>query len=67
MRMYNLEGKSLLALRQLRDLIAVNPDLTVEEKEANIKAIEAKLDPTRSAKLAYVQFEEGMADVSDLC
>ena len=27
MRMYNLKGKSLLALKQLKDLIAVNPDL----------------------------------------
>ena len=67
MRMYNLNGKSILALKQLRDLVAVNPDLAVEEKEANLKAIDAKLDPTRSAKLAYAQFEEGKADVDDLC
>ena len=66
MRMYSLEGKSVNQLKSLKDLVAVNPDLTVEEKEANIKAIEANLDPTRSAKLAYVQFEEGMADVDDL-
>ena len=65
--MYNLNGKSILALKQLRDLVAVNPYLTVDEKHANIKAIEAKLDPTRSAKLAYAQFEEGKADVDDLC
>ena len=38
--MYNLEGKSILALKQLRDLVAVNPDLTVEEKKANLDAID---------------------------
>ena len=67
MRMYDLESRSILSLKQLRDLVAVNPDLTVEEKEANLRAIDAKLDPTRSAKLAYAQFEEGKADVDDLC
>ena len=54
MRMYNLEGKSLLALRQLRDLIAVNPDLTVEEKEANIKEIDSRLH-TKSVTNALVE------------
>lgn len=44
MRMYNLEGKSILSLKQLRDLIAVNPDLTIEEKEANMREINLKLN-----------------------
>lgn len=67
MRMYSLEDKSVNQLKSLKDLVAVNPDLTIDEKHANIKAIEAKLDPTRSTKLAYAQFEEGKADVDDLC
>ena len=46
MRLYNLEGKSILTLKQLRDLVAVNPDLTVEEKKANLEAIDNKLNPT---------------------
>lgn len=57
MRMYNLEGKSLLALNQLRDLVAVNPDLTVEEKEANIREIDSRLH-TRSVTNALVESSE---------
>lgn len=67
MRMYNLEGKSILALKQLRNLVAVNPDLTVEEKEANLKAIDSKLYPTANQEKAKIDFEEGRADVDDLC
>ena len=67
MRMYNLEGKSILALKQLRNLVAVNPDLTVEEKEANLKAIDAKLNPSANIEKAKIDFEEGRADVDDLC
>ncbi|NCB03149.1 MAG: hypothetical protein EOM67_13500 [Spirochaetia bacterium] len=54
MRMYTLEGKSILALKQLRDLIAVNPDLTVEEKEANISEIDSRLH-IRSVTNALVE------------
>ena len=57
MRMYNLKGKSLLALKQLKDLIAVNPDLTVEEKEANISEIDSRLH-IRSVTNALVEGAE---------
>jgi len=67
MRMYDLESRSILSLKQLRDLVAVNPDLTVEEKEANLRAIDAKLNPSASIEKAKLDFEEGMADVNDLC
>lgn len=50
--MYDLESRSILSLKQLRDLVAVNPDLTVEEKEANLKAIDDKLNQTASIKKA---------------
>ena len=60
MRMYNLEGKSILALKQLRDLIAVNPDLTVEEKQANISEIDSRLH-IRSVTNALVEGAEIVA------
>lgn len=66
MRMYNLEGKSILALKQLRDLVAVNPDLTVEEKKANLKAIDAKLNPSANQEKAKADMLEGMADTNDV-
>lgn len=64
--MYNLEGKSILALKQLRDLVAVNPDLTVEEKEANLKAIDSKLYPTVNQEKAKAGILDGMADTHDV-
>ena len=67
MRMYDLERRSITSLKQLRDLVAVNPDLTVEEKEANIRAIDAKLNPSANIEKAKIDFEEGRADVDDLC
>ena len=66
MRMYNLEGKSVLSLKQLRDLVAVNPDLTVEEKKANLEAIDAKLNPTANQEKAKADMLEGMADTYDI-
>ena len=66
MRLYNLEGKSILALKQLRDLVAVNPDLTVEEKKANLEAIDAKLNPSANQEKAKADMLEGMADTNDV-
>ena len=66
MRMYNLEGKSILALKQLRDLVAVNPDLTVDEKKANLEAINAKLNPSANQEKAKADMLEGMADTNDV-
>lgn len=66
MRMYNLNGKSIPALKQLRDLVAVNPDLTVEEKEANLKAIDAKLNPSANIEKAKADILDGMADTDDV-
>ena len=66
MRMYNLEGKSVLALKQLRDLVAVNPVLTIEEKEVNLKAINAKLNPSASIEQAKADMLDGMADTDDI-
>lgn len=66
MRMYNLNGKSILALKQLRDLVAVNPDLTIEEKEANLKAINAKLNPSASIEQAKADMLNSMADTDDI-
>ena len=66
MRMYNLEGKSILALKQLRDLVAVNPDLTVDEKKANLEAIDAKLNPSANQEKAKADMLEGMADTNDV-
>ena len=59
--MYNLKGKSILALKQLKDLIAVNPDLTVEEKEANISEIDSKLymRPVTTALVEGSEMVEG--------
>lgn len=66
MRMYSLEGKSILALKQLRDLVAVNPDLTVDEKKANLEAIDAKLNPSANQEKAKMDMLEGMADTNDV-
>ena len=66
MRMYDLNGKSILALKQLRDLVAVNPDLTVEEKKANLKAIDSKLNPTANQEKAKADMLDGMADTHDI-
>ena len=66
MRLYNLEGKSILALKQLRDLVAVNPDLTVEEKKANLEAIDNKLNPTANQEKAKTAMLEGMVDTNDV-
>ena len=66
MRMYNLEGKSILALKQLRDLVAVNTDLTVDEKKANLEAIDAKLNPSANQEKAKMDMLEGMADTNDV-
>lgn len=66
MRMYNLEGKSILALKQLRDLVAVNPGLTVDEKKANLEAIDAKLNPSANQEKAKMDMLEGMADTNDV-
>ena len=66
MRMYSLHGKSMLALKQLRDLVAVNPDLTVEEKKANLKAIDSKLNPSASIEQAKVDMvKEILSDELD--
>ena len=64
--MYNLHGKSILALKQLRDLVAVNPDLTVEEKKANLKAIDSKLNPSANQEKAIADMLDGMADTHDI-
>ena len=66
MRMYDLSGKSILALKQLRDLVAVNPDLTIEEKEANLKSINAKLNPSASIEQAKADMLNSMADTDDI-
>ncbi len=66
MRLYNLEGKSILTLKQLRDLVAVNPDLTVEEKKANLEAIDNKLNPTANQEKAKAAMLEGIADTNDV-
>ena len=66
MRLYNLEGKSILTLKQLRDLVAVNTDLTVEEKKANLEAIDNKLNPTANQEKAKTAMLEGMADTNDV-
>lgn len=66
MRMYDLEGRSILSLKQLRDLVAVNPDLTIEEKEANLKAINAKLNPSASIQQATADMLNSMADTNDI-
>lgn len=66
MKMYNLEGKSILTLKQLRDLVAVNPDLTVEEKKANLEAIDNKLNPTANQEKAKTAMLEGLADTNDV-
>ena len=64
--MYNLEGTSILALKQLRDLVAVNPDLTIDEKKANPEAIDAKLNPSANQEKAKADMLEGMADTNDI-
>jgi len=66
MRMYDLEGRSILNLKQLRDLVAVNPDLTIEEKEANLKAIDVKLNPSASIEQAKADMFNSMADTDDI-
>lgn len=64
MRMYNLEGKSILSLKQLRDLVAVNPDLTFEEKQANIRAIDKELGGN-SIETALVEGSEAHIEEFD--
>lgn len=39
MRLYQLENKSISQLKVLKDMTMTHPDLTMEEKEINLKNI----------------------------
>lgn len=66
-RMYNLEGRSVHELQDLRQMVQTHPSLTPEEKEANLKAIEVKLGVSCSKNKELLrQIEEGQADISDM-
>jgi len=50
------------------NLVKTNPDLTLEEKEANIDLIESHLAGVLHSKHGQIMkdIEDGMADISDM-
>lgn len=67
MRMYNLEGLSIKELKDKLTLAEGNCSLTIEEKEANIKAIKLKLNGfSKKREDVLKDIEAGSADISDI-
>lgn len=66
-RMYNLDGKSVHELQELRQMVQTHPSLTPEEKEANLQAIEVKLGVSCSKNKELLrEIAAGQADIDDL-
>jgi len=58
MRLYNLNGKSLHELKALKTLVETHNELTVEEKEANLLAINTKIMDKGDALVITSGFED---------
>ena len=67
MRMYNLTDKSPKELKNLLDTVKAHLDLSVEEKKANLDAIESKLNSFSKVRAdVLADIKSGMADIDYL-
>ena len=67
MRMYNLNDKTPNELKKLIDTVKSHTVLTVEEKTANIEAIESKLNMfSKKRDDVMMDIMAGSADISDI-
>ena len=58
MRMYDLSNKSLHELKALRTLVETSNELTVEEKDANLLAINTKIISKNDALVVTSEFDD---------
>lgn len=58
MRMYDLSNKSLHELKTLRTLVETSNELTVEEKDANLLAINTKIISKNDALVITSEFDD---------
>lgn len=58
MRMYDLSNKSLHELKTLRILVETSNELTVEEKDANLLAINTKIVSKNDALVVTSEFDD---------
>ena len=58
MRMYDLSNKSLHELKTLRTLVETSNELTVEEKDANLLAINNKIISKNDAFVVTSEFDD---------
>ena len=67
MRMYNLDNRTTRELIKLLDTVKSHNDLTVDEKTANIEAINSKLNlSSKKREDVLKDIEDGSADISDI-
>lgn len=67
MRMYNLENRKPKELKMLLDTVKSHTELTVDEKKANIEAINSKLNLfSKNRDDVLKDIEAGSADISDM-
>ena len=68
MRMYNLENRTPKELIKLLDTVKSHNDLTVDEKTANIEAINSKLKLNSRDMMSDVMADilDGQADTYDI-
>ena len=67
MRMYNLDLRTPNELKKLIDTVKSHTVLTVEEKTANIEAIESKLNLfSKKRDDVMMDIMAGSADISDI-
>ena len=67
MRLYNLENRKPKELKNLLDTVKAHLDLSVEEKKANLDAIESKLNSFSKVRAdILLDIKAGMADIDDL-
>lgn len=65
MHLYPLEGKSIHELNELKALVSVHPELTFEEKKANLSRINQKLNPSLSVQNALKNCIEGQSELGE--
>lgn len=58
MRLYDLNNKSLHELKTLRTLVETSNELTVEEKDANLLAINTKIISKNDALVITSEFDD---------
>ena len=67
LRLYNLENKSQKELKQLLDTVKTHSELSYDEKEANIEAINIKLNGLNKHRPdLMIDILAGQSDISDL-